>query len=447
MIFSKEEPYESPETCFFGLFSLFLPHQPPVFRPETLPMKPIPICRVLAALLLLPLFAAGRTASFCGVRSSAGRVVNLAEGASGAVLFNTEDPFALKNRMAARVSPEANDFHFVFRTAYTTGMTGIYGDFFDLIVSPGDSVYVTIDAGRMRAGDPDAIRFSGDHARTNNALASVAGLKRRLCEQAPAVEGDPQEYLASYRRYRQAVADSLSARRLPAEVREAVARDIDMVQIWNHDLDPAAWRAIFTDPMFDIFDLERNMVSVINYSAGISYYLGAICPDEIEAVRSGAAPAEALAAVAARLDADPQIGRGLRDYLLYGCMEGMRANGAVPAEPDGRIVPRSGLCGAGARTGGGTSCFQHCPAFRRAAVRCGGTDRYAARLRAALDVGGPSSGEGALRRFLFDMVRSLPQRVENGDADPARALRRLGRGPFRHAVPPIASQGMDRISG
>ena len=211
-------------------------------------------------------------------------------------------------------------------------MTGIYGDFFDLIVSPGDSVYVTIDAGRMRAGDPDAIRFSGDHARTNNALASVAGLKRRLCEQAPAVEGDPQEYLASYRRYRQAVADSLSARRLPAEVREAVARDIDMVQIWNHDLDPAAWRAIFTDPMFDIFDLERNMVSVINYSAGISYYLGAICPDEIEAVRSGAAPAEALAAVAARLDADPQIGRGLRDYLLYGCMEGMRANGAVPAE-------------------------------------------------------------------------------------------------------------------
>ena len=266
-------------------------------------MKPIPICRVLAALLLLPLFACGPDGVVLRRTVIAGRVVNLAEGASGAVLFNTEDPFALKNRMAARVSPEANDFHFVFRTAYTTGMTGIYGDFFDLIVSPGDSVYVTIDAGRMRAG-----------------------------EQAPAVEGDPQEYLASYRRYRQAVADSLSARRLPAEVREAVARDIDMVQIWNHDLDPAAWRAIFTDPMFDIFDLERNMVSVINYSAGISYYLGAICPDEIEAVRSGAAPAEALAAVAARLDADPQIGRGLRDYLLYGCMEGMRANGAVPAE-------------------------------------------------------------------------------------------------------------------
>ena len=407
-------------------------------------MKPIPICRVLAALLLLPLFACGPDGVVLRRTVIAGRVVNLAEGASGAVLFNTEDPFALKNRMAARVSPEANDFHFVFRTAYTTGMTGIYGDFFDLIVSPGDSVYVTIDAGRMRAGDPDAIRFSGDHARTNNALASVAGLKRRLCEQAPAVEGDPQEYLASYRRYRQAVADSLSARRLPAEVREAVARDIDMVQIWNHDLDPAAWRAIFTDPMFDIFDLERNMVSVINYSAGISYYLGAICPDEIEAVRSGAAPAEALAAVAARLDADPQIGRGLRDYLLYGRHACERCGAG---RTDGRIVPRSGLCGAGARTGGGTSCFQHCPAFRRAAVRCGGTDRYAARLRAALDVGGPSSGEGALRRFLFDMVRSLPQRVENGDADPARALRRLGRGPFRHAVPPIASQGMDRISG
>ena len=279
-------------------------------------MKPIPICRVLAALLLLPLFACGPDGVVPRRTVIAGRVVDLAGEASGAVLFNTEDPFALKSRMAARVSPEANDFHFVFRTAYTTGMTGVYGDFFDLIVSPGDSVYVTIDAGRMRAGDPDAIRFSGDHARTNNALASVAGLKRRLCEQAPAVEGDPQEYLASYRRYRQAVADSLSARRLPAEVCEAVARDIDMVQIWNHDLDPAAWRAIFTDPMFDIFNLERNMVSVINYSAGISYYLGAICPDEIEAVRSGAAPAEALAAVAARLDADPPIGRGRRAYQL-----------------------------------------------------------------------------------------------------------------------------------
>ena len=142
-------------------------------------MKPIPICRVLAALLLLPLFACGPDGVVPRRTVIAGRVVDLAGGASGAVLFNTEDPFALKSRMAARVSPEANDFHFVFRTAYTTGMTGVYGDFFDLIVSPGDSVYVTIDAGRMRAGDPDAIRFSGDHARTNNALASVAGLKRK----------------------------------------------------------------------------------------------------------------------------------------------------------------------------------------------------------------------------------------------------------------------------
>ena len=197
----------------FRTFSLSLPHQPPVFRPETLPMKPNLICRVLAALLLLPLFACGPDGVVPRRTVIAGRVVNLAEGASGAVLFNTEDPFALKSRMAARVSPEANDFHFVFRTAYTTGMTGVYGDFFDLIVSPGDSVYVTIDAGRMRAGDPDAIRFSGDHARTNNALASVADLKKRLYEQAPAVGGDPQEYLSGYRRYRQVVADSLSARR------------------------------------------------------------------------------------------------------------------------------------------------------------------------------------------------------------------------------------------
>lgn len=110
-------------------------------------MKPIPICRVLAALLLLPLFACGPDGVVPRRTVIAGRVVDLAGGASGAVLFNTEDPFALKSRMAARVSPEANDFHFVFRTAYTTGMTGVYGDFFDLIVSPGDSVYVTIDAG------------------------------------------------------------------------------------------------------------------------------------------------------------------------------------------------------------------------------------------------------------------------------------------------------------
>lgn len=117
-------------------------------------MKPIPICRVLAALLLLPLFACGPDGVVPRRTVIAGRVVDLAGGASGAVLFNTEDPFALKSRMAARVSPEANDFHFVFRTAYTTGMTGVYGDFFDLIVSPGDSVYVTIDAGRMRAVIP-----------------------------------------------------------------------------------------------------------------------------------------------------------------------------------------------------------------------------------------------------------------------------------------------------
>ena len=81
-------------------------------------MKPIPICRVLAALLLLPLFACGPDGVVPRRTVIAGRVVDLAGGASGAVLFNTEDPFALKSRMAARVSPEANDFHFVFRTAY-----------------------------------------------------------------------------------------------------------------------------------------------------------------------------------------------------------------------------------------------------------------------------------------------------------------------------------------
>lgn len=121
-------------------------------------------------------------------------------------------------------------------------------------------------------------------------LRRSPALKRRLCEQAPARRGrSARSIWRATGVTGRAVADSLSARRLPAEVREAVARDIDMVQIWNHDLDPAAWRAIFTDPMFDIFDLERNMVSVINYSAGISYYLGAICPDEIEAVRSARA--------------------------------------------------------------------------------------------------------------------------------------------------------------
>ena len=287
------------------------------------------ICRGLAALLLLP-FIACKPSGVAPQRTVvAGRVVNLSEKAPGALLLNVEDPFAAKSRMAARISPESGEFRFVFRTAYTTGMTGVYGDFFDLLVSPGDSVYVIVDAARMLAGDPDAIRFSGDRARTNNALATVAGLKKRLCEQAPAVEGDPQEYLLRYRRYRQMVADSLSARRLPTEAREAAARDIDMVQTWNHELDPAAWRAIFTDPMFDIFDLERNMISAINYSAGIGYYLGAICPDETEAIWSGAASAETLTAVAARLDADPQIGRRLRDYLLYDCVDGMRANGAT----------------------------------------------------------------------------------------------------------------------
>ena len=296
-------------------------------------MKLNPICRVFAALLLLPFFACKPKVVTPQRTVVAGRVINLFEKAPGALLLNVEDPFAAKSRMAARVSPESDEFRFVFRTAYTTGMTGVYGDFFDLIISPGDSVYVTVDAERMRAGDPDAIRFSGDHARTNNALAAVAGLKKRLCGQAPAVEGDPQEYLASYRRFRQVVADSLSARRLPAEVREAVSRDIDLVQTWNHDLDPTAWRAIFTDPMFDIFDLERNMISSINYSAGIGYYLGAICPDEIESVQSGAASAGTLAAIAARLDADPQIGRKLRDYLLYGCLDDLYANGATITAP------------------------------------------------------------------------------------------------------------------
>lgn len=333
MIFSKEEPYGKSGNLFFRTFSLFLPHQPPVFRPETLPMKPIPICRVLAALLLLPLFACGPDGVVPRRTVIAGRVVDLAEGASGAVLFNTEDPFALKSRMAARVSPEANDFHFVFRTAYTTGMTGVYGDFFDLIVSPGDSVYVTIDAGRMRAGDPDAIRFSGDHARTNNALASVAGLKRRLCEQAPAVEGDPQEYLASYRRYRAGPSPIRSPR---AGFRPRCARRWPVTSIWcrygtttsirRHGGRSSPIRCSTSSIWNAIWSLSSTIRPA---SAIISVRF---VPTRSRPFGRAQRRLKRWRPVAARLDADPQIGRGLRDYLLYGCMEGMCANGAVPAE-------------------------------------------------------------------------------------------------------------------
>ena len=51
-------------------------------------MKPIPICRVLAALLLLPLFACGPDGVVPRRTVIAGRVVDLAGEASGAVLFN-----------------------------------------------------------------------------------------------------------------------------------------------------------------------------------------------------------------------------------------------------------------------------------------------------------------------------------------------------------------------
>lgn len=73
----------------FRTFSLFLPHQPPVFRPETLPMKPIPICRVLAALLLLPLFACGPDGVVPRRTVIAGRVVDLGRGSfrGGAVQY------------------------------------------------------------------------------------------------------------------------------------------------------------------------------------------------------------------------------------------------------------------------------------------------------------------------------------------------------------------------
>lgn len=240
------------------------------------------------------------------------------------VFLNTSDPFAPKCRMAARVSP-SGEFRFVLPTAFTTVNYLMLGNNnLDLLLSPGDSIYLAIDLSRKNENISEWIDVTGSHVETNKALLASMDLRRGLFKAVPSAGDDIQEYLTQYRAYRSAAADSLKSWQLPDEVCEYVLSLLDMSRTWNNEYDRKTWNKVYTDPTFDLFNLKRGALSGVDYNVALQYFVGGILTEEERTSLRTELTLPVFSAVAERLDADKRIDRALRDYILFQWIEARR---------------------------------------------------------------------------------------------------------------------------
>ena len=96
-----------------------------------------------------------------------GQVINRASDDLTVIQWNICDPFC-DDREWTRLSKEG---HFLMESddiSLLHNMTLRYDSFINFFAQPGDSIHILIDAKKLKAGDADAIYFSGDRADDNN---------------------------------------------------------------------------------------------------------------------------------------------------------------------------------------------------------------------------------------------------------------------------------------
>lgn len=217
-----------------------------------------------AVIAAVPIFGVAATRE---VRPAivAGQVVNRSPEDPAVLTWNLCDPFN-DYRVGVRLSADGS-----FRLMSGDGvnmfhnMTLNYGCFINFFMAPGDSVHLVIDAGKLRAGDRDAVRFGGSYAELNAQLypchdymIGILNADREPLE----VSAEPQVMLAALKVRLARYADSLAVygRKNPIDSRihDFMKRDM-LFSVANQLLDyrrddPAARLALFSDPMFGIHD-------------------------------------------------------------------------------------------------------------------------------------------------------------------------------------------------
>ncbi|MDR2126293.1 MAG: TlpA family protein disulfide reductase [Prevotellaceae bacterium] len=193
----------------------------------------------------------------------AGKVENMPENATS-VLVNFCDPLSERHRFAQDLTTSGGTFCVAHDYVFAQNLAIQYDNsFINLYVTPGDSVFVTIDGSIFQQYQRDAVTFSGDNAKINEQLFrwTVYAYELPIPEFNPAAP--PGEYLSSIKQSFSAMQDTIAAYARRNEMNDFVKqwafRDYKFI-VANFLLDYAdkesKW-GVFTDSIFDIYN-DKN---------------------------------------------------------------------------------------------------------------------------------------------------------------------------------------------
>lgn len=217
---------------------------------------------LLLAIEIMPLCAQIRQKFVAGRAIIDGTVIGEVKDAPNVLTVIFCDPTIDNNktRNVFNVSENKN-FHAEANIFFTQNMTIKYGNtFYNLLVSPGDSIHITIDPSQ------DDIRkrivFSGDNAELNNQFAPfVQYLYGLNIPMNIDMKIDNKEIIASFQNYIKTTKDSIDAYRqrynLMPSIEEWAKRDVVFTmanQVFNYS---AKQSVLASDSLFGIFDPDN----------------------------------------------------------------------------------------------------------------------------------------------------------------------------------------------
>jgi thiol-disulfide isomerase/thioredoxin len=263
----------------------------------------------------------------------AGKVKNMPEN-STSILINFCDPLSDRHRFAQDLTASDGTFQVEHDYVFAQNISIQYGrSFINLYVSPGDSVFVTIDGSTFQERPNEAVVFSGDNAELNAQLFRWTVYAYKLPVPNFNPEASPDEYLAGVKHCLNAMQDTISAYAQRHAMNDFVKQwafcDYKFV-VANYMLDYAdkksKWR-VFTDSVFDVYN-ERNFQTMyfqyhLNVCINALYNGNEAIQELLQEKKYNAA----LQSVTKELSAKAPEG-AVRDLMLY-----FFAQGVINEEP------------------------------------------------------------------------------------------------------------------
>jgi thiol-disulfide isomerase/thioredoxin len=227
------------------------------------------ICRAMIIIITL-FFAYSSKADELQPKRSiiAGKVENMLEK-STVILVNLCNPLSEEIRVSQDLTVSDGTFHVVHDYVFAQNLTVRYDNFFiNFYITPGDSVFLTIDGHKLQQHQNDAVAFSGDQAQINEQLFQWTNYAYRSLTIPEFNPNDsPSAYLQNIKQHFNTIQDTINAYAQRNAMNDFVKRWalIDYKFLTANYLldykDKASRWNVFTDSIFDVYN-EANFQSM-----------------------------------------------------------------------------------------------------------------------------------------------------------------------------------------